>query len=806
MAITLSTTTLFTSFAAGCEKNEQSSFERGEKIEYLVPEYETYSNHIEIDGQWLGSGYGVGDPFVMRYNGKYYLYPSTADGNPGIKVFESDDLINWTYKGYAVDSSILNSQGAYAPEVIYYNGYFYMCQSRGGNGHYIYRSESPTEGFVLVSKTDDMDESNINYGNLGLGIDGSFYVDDDGKLYLLHTLTSGGLKYNEITDVNNIKVDTISASKTLGTANLNAWIEGPGTFRRGTYSYLTYTGNHVWSRGYRVAYSYAENLKNLSAYTQPVENVTLIDSDSSEHYGLGHSSNTNGPNLDSVYTAYHSTVGIPFRRYNLDRYFAFGGLVSSNGTTHREVAVPERPDMETSDASGLSYANNVYSLGKSGDYFTAEYNFIPTSGQKIIFGATDSKRYEITVENGKISLCEVNGNNRTTLGEKDVYIASGKLGTVRVENGDGIGYVYFNGMRVITYNARASAGYIGYAIKDGVNYTACTNDVFGTSDFETIKNFPLTFSAVTYLKGENRGFSIANAKVQSGGVRVGEKQDIAKIDDYYAVNLGKEDWVKYAVDIGENGDFVLGAKVTVDTKATLKITIGNEVLTCDVSGANNSDNGDGKTVNVVLGKMRLEKGVHTMKVEVVSGSASIISFTTEEKAETLEQIKLEDFVVKSGNASVKADSISVSATGTSPACVTWGNEGLSNFELTFDFVIDADVSANLGVMLRSQNYSYFSSQPTQSWQGYYLMLQPQFVSVRRYNYNDTYLSISKVNVLNDGKKHSMAITVNNNVITYSIDGGETFSVCDAYAYLSGYIGFYSLNGTLTITNPTFKNL
>ena len=98
-----------------------------DEIEYVAPEVERYQNHIEIEGQWgesihtgEGGQYGIGDPFVMRYNGKYYLYPSTSDPCSGIKVFESDDLVHWTYKGFAVPESEETSHGAYAPEVVYY--------------------------------------------------------------------------------------------------------------------------------------------------------------------------------------------------------------------------------------------------------------------------------------------------------------------------------------------------------------------------------------------------------------------------------------------------------------------------------------------------------------------------------------------------------------------------------------------------------------------------------------------------------------------------------------------------------------
>ncbi len=795
-------------FFVACNNNKK----RGEEIAYQIPTFKTYKNHIEIEGQWGASRYtgengqyGIGDPFVMRYNGKYYMYPSTSDPCDGIKVFESEDLVNWTYKGFAVAESEPTVHGAYAPEVVYYNGYFYMCQSRAGKGHYIYRSESPTEGFTLISKSDNIQPDSIDYGNLGMGIDGAFYVDDNGKLYIMHTVTAGGLKYNEITDVNDIKTDTIGVPKNLGMANLIGWIEGPGVFRRGSYSYLTYTGNHVISKGYRVGYSYAENLKSLGDFIQPTENITLIDTDP-DHLGLGHSSNTNGPNLDSIYTAYHSYVGGgPQRRYNVDRYYAFGGMVTANGVTHRPVAVPEKADFKADDASGFTSVNGIYALGQSDSHFTAEYNFIPQDEQRAVFGSNGNQHYEIAVKNGKVSLFKVVGSNSQLLGEKQVYIANGKLCTIRVENGDGVGYVYYNGMQVISYSAEGCKGYIGYTTKNGVYHTSFTNDVFGTSDFESIKNFPLTFPAVTYLKGENRGFSILDAKTVKGGVRVGEKQNISKISDCYAVNLKEQDWIKYAVDVYNADTYLLGAKISTSSKATLKITIGDSVLQCKVDGSGSVNNGDGESVNVVLGNIDLKAGVQTMKVEVVEGSASILSFTAEEGANINSELNLTDFVKQSGNADISNDSITVYG-GNVPGAVIWGSKGLSNFELSFDFKINAGMGANLGVMLRAKNYTYYGSQPSQSWQGYYCSLQPQTVSVKRYDYSEGFINANRTDVLNDGNTHSLKITVNNNVITIVVDGKQEIVAKDDYAFYSGYIGFYALSGDVTVTNLNFKTI
>ena len=44
---------------------------------------EDYTNPMNLENQYgpisaNADDYGIGDPFVMRYNGMYYLYPSTC--------------------------------------------------------------------------------------------------------------------------------------------------------------------------------------------------------------------------------------------------------------------------------------------------------------------------------------------------------------------------------------------------------------------------------------------------------------------------------------------------------------------------------------------------------------------------------------------------------------------------------------------------------------------------------------------------------------------------------------------------------
>lgn len=778
-----------------CTACKDTSFKRGEEIEVHPTVTERYENQKDIEGQWGsnpwtgGNDYGIGDPFVMRYNGKYYMYPSTNDAYSGVKVFVSDDAVNWTYCGLALSDGEETSHGAYAPEVVYYNGYFYMCQSRGGKGHYIYRSESPTEGFTLVSKTDNLSEDDIDYGNLYMGIDGAFYVSDDGKLYLLHTSTPAGLKYNEIENVDDIRSETIGPTRVLGDANLNHWIEGPGIFRRGDYSYLTYTGNHVISKGYRVAYSYAENLEALSSFTQPTDNVTIIDT-SAEHYGLGHSSNFNGPDLDSVYTAYHSYVsGGPCRRYNVDRYFASGSLLTANGVNIRAVATPSKPTASVTDGSGLKQTDGIYSLGRTDKYFTVEYNVIPSDGQALYFGNGYAVRF---TDNG-IAL----NKNGALVAEKQSVYAKDRLNTLRVENGDGVGYVYLNGMRLISYEAEGAAGAVGYAKTEGVQYTAFTNDVFGTSDFEAVKNFSTRFPAITYLKGENRGFSIAKAKVERGGVRVGEKQSVVKTEnDEYAVQLGQGDWVKYAVDVPSSETYSVSARVASCTNATLRITVGEREHTVSLSESGNA--------NVSLGTMLCDAGVTTMKVEVLSGEADLIWLDVQGAAAPSVTAEAESF--ERLNGTVTAENGELIVTGTTKlgddGVAVWGGRGMSDYEAELTFSAESE-DTDFGFMIRSNDYSYHSAQPTQSWRGYYLQVTPQLVSMSRYDYSEEVLGAKRASGLLDGEEHTLKVRAQGNRIQVWIDGELMLDVTDGYAFPYGKFGVFVGAGSVTVKNYRF---
>ena len=112
------------------------------------------------------------DPFVLYDEGTYYLY-STNDGANGYIVYTSTDLVNWQARGYAMKKNG-DAQGSFwAPEVIRDGDTYYMvytAQEHIG----IATADSPLGPFK--DKTGPLFEAKA--------IDGHFFRDDDGKMYL----------------------------------------------------------------------------------------------------------------------------------------------------------------------------------------------------------------------------------------------------------------------------------------------------------------------------------------------------------------------------------------------------------------------------------------------------------------------------------------------------------------------------------------------------------------------------------------------------------------------------------------------
>ena len=88
------------------------------------------------------------------------------------------------------------------------------------------------------------------------------------------------------------------------------WTEGPTMFKRKGVYYLTYTGNQVWEKNYRVEYAYSHNLEDN--FTEENDNVILLNTEGDDHVGLGHNGIVVGPDLDTYYIVYHNSYNIKY--------------------------------------------------------------------------------------------------------------------------------------------------------------------------------------------------------------------------------------------------------------------------------------------------------------------------------------------------------------------------------------------------------------------------------------------------------------------------------------------------------------
>ena len=271
----------------------------------------TYQNPIQKHGDFA-------DPFVLRFNGRYYLYCT----NPGVRCWQSDDLLHWTFMGEVVPEDEFPGLVPFAPEVVYENGWFYMYTSPHGLGHYVLRSDSPLGPFRKITP------------NIGHAIDFSVFIDDDGVWYAYWADERGILGCR-------MTLPTEFGTPQYIGAYLHGWTEGPFVVKRDGLYHLTYTGNHFLSKGYRIHGASAAH--PLGPFTDYDHNPLAVQTEGAV-VGLGHSSTVCGPDLVSDWIFYHNLNPDKTRDLDLDRVLFCRNDSFLLGPTSVPMPAPKRPD------------------------------------------------------------------------------------------------------------------------------------------------------------------------------------------------------------------------------------------------------------------------------------------------------------------------------------------------------------------------------------------------------------------------------------------------------------------------------
>ncbi|WP_341940549.1 family 43 glycosylhydrolase [Microbacterium sp. LWH10-1.2] len=268
-----------------------------------------YENPIARDGDYA-------DPFVLRHDGRYYLYSTT----PQVDCWSSDDLLHWAPEGPTIAPDVFPGLVPFAPEVVYADGEFHMYTSPSGQGHHVLRSESPTGPFVDVS------------GNVGHAIDGNVLIDDDGRRYFYWAGDEGiwGCEMPSPTEF---------GEPVLTGIHMNGWTEGPFVAKRDGRYHMTLTGNHYLSAGYRIDAASSDH--PLTGWSPGPLNPLVVSTDP-EYTGLGHSCSIVGPDLVSTYLVFHNMNPDLTRHLNIDRQVWGGGRLLVLGPS-REAPAPAEP-------------------------------------------------------------------------------------------------------------------------------------------------------------------------------------------------------------------------------------------------------------------------------------------------------------------------------------------------------------------------------------------------------------------------------------------------------------------------------
>ena len=186
------------------------------------------------------------DPSITRVGDDYFLVTSTFTWFPGIPVFHSRDLVNWTQIANAISrpsqldfGKLELSRGVFAPAIEHHRGTFYIlntCVDCGGN-------------FVITAKNPRGPWSDPVWLPEVDGIDPSLFFDTDGSAWIINNGPPiGQPRYDghralwvQRFDPKTLKTfgpRTMVLDAGVDPSTKPIWIEGPHFFRKDGYYYL----------------------------------------------------------------------------------------------------------------------------------------------------------------------------------------------------------------------------------------------------------------------------------------------------------------------------------------------------------------------------------------------------------------------------------------------------------------------------------------------------------------------------------------------------------------------------------------
>lgn len=210
----------------------------------------------------------VRDPYILVYDGKYYMYGTCLAYGKGYGCCVSEDLENWSERIQVFTPEENSDMEAdfWAPECHYYNGSFYLFATyrskvSGKRGTAIFKSDSPTGPFELWS------DGHATPKEIDC-IDGTLYIDKNGQPWMVY-VNEWTSSPDEVGEMAAAKLSAdlksfISEPIMLFRARKHLWTtgsvtDGPAFYRTENGRLIMLWSNLSKSGGYAVGMAVSDN-------------------------------------------------------------------------------------------------------------------------------------------------------------------------------------------------------------------------------------------------------------------------------------------------------------------------------------------------------------------------------------------------------------------------------------------------------------------------------------------------------------------------------------------------------------------
>ncbi|WP_091380745.1 family 43 glycosylhydrolase [Mucilaginibacter mallensis] len=253
-------------------------------LAYLLNAQQQTTTNIKGDGYYLNPIFSgdYPDPSILRDGDDYYIVHSSFDYYPGLLIWHSKDLVNWTPVAHALHKYV---GSVWAPALVKYKDKYYIYFP-AGNTNYVVTANS------INGPWSDPVDLKIGY------IDPGHFTDAEGKRYLY--FNNGG--YVPLAD------DGLSITGPLKPA-YSGWeiprewsiecfcMEGPKVTKRGDYYYLTVAEGGTAGPGTsHMVISVRSNSPFGPWKNSPYNPIIRTKDNSEKWWSKGHGTPFEGPN------------------------------------------------------------------------------------------------------------------------------------------------------------------------------------------------------------------------------------------------------------------------------------------------------------------------------------------------------------------------------------------------------------------------------------------------------------------------------------------------------------------------------